>query len=352
MISLRKSKYFLGWICIVQFFPIFLYGQAPMSIPTTSGWGGFFLVAPGVFNTQTNLIVTGPPLAQDAGYKNIASIYSSAQVKTAIASPVAGEINYTFAKSKTQVFLGNRLEDLLRLDVPFGLGVRQELKDSSILSLSFLFTPLNLSQWKDPYLENKDREPSRVNLPGLRVIWDRIFRTGLELSATYRTITLDVEKSGEELIAQNRLDPNLQHLLVRNGNVWRLQAMYRLKINRHRLEPSVRYVDENLDGAALANKGYLLRLNYIYPTPKVIFEVTLNFGNRKGQAVNPIYNETLDADRYGAAIGAIVPIKVGNSKRWSIMVLGEYIRENANIDFYNSGFYGIMGGLTYRNLRR
>lgn len=354
MNSLLKIKSLIKWILIVQLFPIFIYAQAPISIPTTSGWGGFFLLSPftGGFNARTNTIANGPPFFQYAGYKNIESIFASPASKLAIGPAFATELNYTFAKSKTQLFLGNRMEDLLRLDVPFGLGVRQELKDSSILAFSILFTPIFLNYWQDPFVENEDRKLSRVNFPGVRLIWDRIFKTGLELSTTYRQFQVREENSGQWLVDRGELDPTLQHLLVREGSVFRLQALYRLKINRHRFEPSVRYVDENFDGKAMATKGYVLRLNYIYPTPKVIFEVSLNFGNRKAQAVNPIYNQTLDADRYGAAIAAVMPIKLGNSKRWSIVVAGEYMNENANINFFDSKLNSVLLGLQYRNIRR
>jgi hypothetical protein len=350
--SSGKIKSLLKWILILQFFPIFVLAQAPITIPTTSGFGGFFIVAPGAFNAQTNVIANGPPFFRYAGYKKIESIFSSPVSKSAIGPAFTTEINYTFAKSKTQLFFGNRMEDLLHLDVPFGLGVRQELKDSSILSFSVLLTPLFLNYWEDSFVENEDRVITHVNFPGVRLIWDRIFKTGLELSTTYRLFKLGEEKNGQWLVDRGELDPDLQHLLVREGNVFRLQALYRLKINRHRLEPNVRYVDENFDGAAMATKGYVLRVNYIYPTPKVIFEATLNYGNRKAKAMNPIYNETLDAVRYGTAVAGVVPVKMGNSRRWSIVIAAEYLAENANINFFDSKLASILVGLQYRNMRR
>ena len=44
-------------------------------IPKTSGFSGFILVAPGVFNVQSNLIVEGPPLLDDVGNVRIESIF-------------------------------------------------------------------------------------------------------------------------------------------------------------------------------------------------------------------------------------------------------------------------------------
>jgi len=352
MNSLLKIKSLIKWILIVQFFPIFVYGQALNSIPTTSGFGGFLAIGSGSVSAQTNVIASGPVvLGRPAGYKNIESIFSSPVTKSQVGGICCGEINYTFAKSKTQLFFGNRLEDLLRMDVPFSLGVRQELKDSSILALQVITTP-NVGIWKDPYVENEDRESTGIILPGVRLTWGRVFKTGLEVAASYRFLTLDAERSGESLIQQNQLNPDLQRLLDRNGKLLRLQALYSLKINRHRIEPLIQYNSEILDGAAMATKGYVFRVNYLYPTRKVIFDANFSFGSRLGQAVNPIYNERLEAVRYGGVFAAFVPVKLGNSRRWSIFALVEYLREEANINFYDAQSHAILGGLTYRNLRR
>jgi len=237
------------------------------------------------------------------------------------------------------------------MDVPFSLGVRQELKDSSILSLQAITTP-NVGLWQDPYVENVDRERAYIFLPGVRLIWGRIFKTGLELAVSYRFLKLDEERSGESLIQQNLLNPNQQQLLYRDGKLLRLQALYALKINRHRFEPMIQYNSEILDGAAMASKGYVLRLNYLYPTRKVIFDANISIGNRRGQAVNPIYNERLEAVRYGGFVAAFVPIKLGASNRWSVFALVEFLKEDANINFYDAQANSILGGLSYRNLRR
>jgi hypothetical protein len=352
MKSLLKVKSLVKWIFLVQLFPIIVYAQALPSIPTTSGWGGSALTGPAYISIQTNLIASGPiTLGRPSGYKNIESIFSAPVRKSYLAALFPLDINYTFAKSKTQLFLGNRVEDIIRMDLPFNLGVRQELKDSSILAFQVIMTP-NVSVWKDPYAENVDRESTDIILPGVRLTWGRIFKTGLELAASYRFLNLDAERSGEALIQQNRLNPDLQHLLNRGGKLLRLQALYALRINRHRFEPVIQYNSEFLDGAAMATKGYVFRVNYLYPTRKVIFDVLLNFGSRKAQAVNPIYNERFDAVRYGAVFAAFAPIKLGKSNRWSVFTLAEYLREEANINFYDAESYAIVVGLSYRNLRR
>ena len=143
-------------------------------IPTTSGFSGYVLVGPGYFKVKSNRIVTGAPLLGDVGNTRIESIFDPPEPKGSAAFMLAGEVNYTFGKSRTQLFFGNRLEDILRLDIAYGLGIRQELPDSSIMALSVLFTPLELKFWEDSYVEGEDRIKTGLNFPGLRFRWGRL----------------------------------------------------------------------------------------------------------------------------------------------------------------------------------
>jgi hypothetical protein len=60
---------------------------------------------------------------------------------------LTGPAGFSVAGSRTQIFLGNRLEDILRLDLTYGIGVRQELPDDSILAVSLVATSLDRSAW-------------------------------------------------------------------------------------------------------------------------------------------------------------------------------------------------------------
>ena len=320
-------------------------------IPTTSGFSGFVLAGPGYFNVESNLIVTGAPLLDDVGNAQIESIFAQPSSNSSPAFLVGGELNYTFSGTRTQLFFGTRLEDILRLDIAFGLGVRQELPDESILAASLLMTPLELKFWADPYIEGEDRTKTGLNFPGVRLRWGRILRTGLELTATVRRYRLDEEKSGNWLIGEGRLDPDEQPLLDREGHVLRLQALYRIDVKRHRFEPAVRFVRDDHNGAALANKGYSLQLTYLYRSPKVVLDANVIYGKRKADEVNPIYDETMDADRLGVALAAFIPVRLFKSSGWTVFVGGEIFGENTNIDFYDSRIGSINAGMIWRHRR-
>jgi len=321
-------------------------------IPTTSGFSGFFLFGVGYVTVESNLIVTGAPLVGDVGSPTIESIFAKPPSGSAAAVPAVGELNYTFAGTRTQLFFGNRLEDVLRLDVVFGLGARQELPDSSILAASFLVTPAQLKLWSDPYIEGEDRKRTELNFPGFRLRWGRILKTGLELTVTDRFYSFDDEKSGDWLIGQGRLDPDQQSLLDRDGYVLRLKALYRIDVGGHRFEPALRYVRDKHKGAAIANSGVSLQLTYLYRSPKIVLDANLALGQREAEEAHPVYGKVLDTDRIGAAFTAFIPVRLFKGGVLSVWASAELFKENANIDFFESSAGSVMAGLAWRHRRK
>ncbi len=320
------------------------------NIPKTSGVSGFFLIAPGAFDVESNLIVrASPPLLGDVGNDRIQSIFESPSSQSAASLLLAGELSYTFASTRTQLFLGNRLEDLLRIDVSFGLGVRQELPDKSILAASILGTPTDLKVWSDPYVEGVDRVKTSRDSPGARLRWGRILKTGLEFTLNYHTYRHDDERSGDWLIGQGRLDPTQQSLLDRNGNIWNVQFLYRIKSGSHVFEPSFRFTESDLDGAAMANNGPSVKLTYLYITPKLVLDGNLLYHNYDAKDVHPVYGEVLDAKRWGVTLTAIWDLF--KAQRLRAMVSAEHLHEDANIDFFDSRVSAVHVGVIWRYRR-
>jgi len=325
--------------------------MATDNIPETSGFGGFVLFGVGAFSVESNLIVSGPPLVGDVGNDRIDSIFEQPSSQSAPATPLVGELSYTFAKTRTQLFLGNRLEDILRLDVAFGLGVRQELPDGSILAVSVLGTPIEMKVWSDPYVEGEDRVETKRTKPGARLRWGRMFKTGLEFTATYRQFQHDQERSGDWLIGEARLNPAEQPLLNRNGDVWILQLLYRVKVAKvHVFEPAVRYQKDNLDGAAMRNDGYVLALTYLYLTPKLVLDVNLLYRELGSDVTHPVYDEVLDGKRYGVGFTAFYDLF--KKPRWRAWAGVEYFREDTSIDFFNAKASSVMFGAIWRHAKK
>jgi hypothetical protein len=320
-------------------------------IPTTSGFSGFVLAGFGLFGVETNLIEGGPPLLSDVGHTRVSSLLEAPGTANSLALPLAGEINHTFAKTRTQLFFGNRLEDLLRLDVVFGLGVRKRLPDESIAALSGLITPIPTRVWSDPYIEGEDRVGTDRVAPGARLRWGRILHTGLELTATYRDFQHDDIRDGQWLVDQGRLDPAETTLLSREGVYWIFQALYRLTASqRHQFEPAIRYRDARVDGAAVRMDGLVAQLTYLYLTRKLVVDVVLAYGREEADAVHPVYGKTLKSNFGGAAVTVFYDLF--KARRWRAFVSADVYREDPNVDFFNGGGRTIQLGVVWRHGRK
>jgi hypothetical protein len=323
-------------------------------IPESSGFGGYIMTGGAHFSFASNMLVGGSPMVRtDVGEPRIESILDAPPTTSAPGVLVGGELNYTFSSTRTQLFLGNRLEDLLRLDLVVGLGVRQEIGSAGILAASALITPKDLKFWSDPYVEGEDRVATDLDFPGFRLRWGEIFGTGLELTITDRFYNFDEENSGDWLVSEDRLDPEEQPLLNRDGDILRIQALYRFDVKKtHRFEPAVRWVDDAHKGAAVANRGYSLQLTYLYFSKKVILDANLIVGAREADEINPIYGKRLESERRAASLTAYIPVKRFKKSVLNVFVGGEVFDEDTNIDFYDSSLSMAMAGILWRPVKK
>ena len=83
-----------------------------------------------------------------------------------------------------------------------------------------------------------------------------------------------------------------------------------------------------------------------------MFDAKLIYGKRKADTIHPVYNEIIEGDRYGFAFATVIPVNLFKSKGWNILVSAEYVKEIANIDFYDSSLAGFNAGLLWRHNRQ
>jgi hypothetical protein len=334
-----------------------LLGAAPalpaqLAIPSTSGFGGFGVFALAAYSGRTNFFASGPPLIGAISRPVTTSIFAAPSELKAAAALIGGEVNYTFANTRTQLFIAQSLEDVFQLDVAVQLGVRQQLPDKSILTVNGILTPTPQKLWTDPYVEFVVRDFDKVQFPGFRIRWAGILGSGLELTFTDRYFVFDAEQSGQWLVGQGRLDPGDIDLLDRNGDNLSFQTGYRFRAGKHRFEPSVTYARDNRDGAAMASDGFGARLNYRYLDPRFAIDANFGYAQRDHDAIHPVYGERVSRDRVGGSVTAAVPIELLGSKKWNLWASAEYIREDSNVDFFESRLSALTLGIGWRGLRQ
>jgi hypothetical protein len=316
-------------------------------IPKESGFNGYIQPGAGYLNIKSNMVAKASFL--DLSDEEINSIFDEPKSESTAIITLPFEIAYTFASTRTQLFLGSQLIDLLRFDFSQQLGVRQEIGSLGVLQGGVLFGGIPTKVWKDPYVTGQKREDTSLDSAGARLVWDQILGSGLQLQYTYRKIDIGSEKSGEflGLVSSDR------RRLDRNGDIHRGSLLYRFKFGQQqRLTPEFTFGYDDRDGGARTNNNYGAQLTYSYLGDPMSLVLNGYYSYADYEKSNPIYNKTQEDDAYGA--GATVYYK--NPWGWSLLgskpmnfyVTGAYYTTDSNIDFYNEEIVLATAGVLFR----
>jgi len=317
-----------------------------LKLPNTSGWGGFVLFGVGNVDFDSN-VVAGNELI-DIGNTTIGSVSDTPQSDDDTYGALTGEINYTFAEQRTQVFLGSSLEDLVTFDFAQLLGVRREYPNVGVLSAAFELDGVPAEVWEDPFLEGSPRTRTDRDATGFRLEWDDIMGSGFEVQFTARDIDIDNEQSGDFLVTQGSLAPADQSLLSRSGDQYTATVSYAWQLApQHLLRPQFGYRNNDLDGAAMSNDRYWLQLAYAYFANPLTVILTGEIGGSDFDSANPIYGEFQDSTT--ALLGATLFYRLPTqSQRWSAVANIIYVDDDSDIDFYDTTATSIILGAEYR----
>jgi hypothetical protein len=317
-------------LVFLGFFASTAYAQ-PVGIPQESGFSGFVNAGAGLWRVEDNMVkkIGFFKISDD----NINSIDDKPKSEYSVNPILNFNLRYTFASTRTQIFLGNQLEDLLRLDSATLVGVKQELPDQSIIGVSYVFSALVTEVYKDPYDTNGSRSGTDRNINGVRLSYDKILSTDLSFQYTYRNIDIDSERSGQAVFGS----PSGR--LIRDGDQHDLEFLYRYVLAdggmTHTFIPSFKYSRFDLDGTAMSNNFFLFRLNYRYDVEQFAISVNGYYGYADYDKSNPIYDKTREDDRYGFGV-------IGFYKRFlgvqglALTANATINRQDSNIDFYDS----------------
>jgi len=305
-------------------------------IPEKTGFSGFANVGVGIMNFKTNMIA-GSDLG-DTGDNSIDNITDSPGSKTKATPVLNFEATYTFADTRTQIFVGNLLEDLVRYDTSTVAGIRQELPDKSILSLAYVFTSFPTSVWEDPYVVNTEREETDRTADGMRLGFDKILGTDFEMNFTWRDIAIGDELSGQtQLVGNNTITSAETGLMDRNGNsyIGKFTYPFFFKEKRHILIPTISYSIYDLDGSAMAFDQYGILGSYVFNHPKFSLITNLYYALSDFDKENPIYDKTQEDDIYGVTISGFYRNFLGVPKMNLVGTIATYERDS-NINFYDT----------------
>jgi hypothetical protein len=310
------------------------FATALQPVPNESGFSGFFRPGVGYMRYKSNMVASF--LGFKLSKRSTDSLYNTPDSESQGIVLLPWALRYTFASTRTQVFLGSEITDLLRFDYSQQLGVKQEVGSFGILQAGLLFSSIPAKVWADPYVANQDRDKAKRKSMGFRLVWDRIVDTDLQLQYTYRNIDIDNERSGQAF----GLSPGQRELLKRDGDSHSLEVLYRFTLaEKHRLTPAFTYTYDDRDGSAMKSDVYDFQFTYGYNEDPVTLVLNAFIGWADYDKENPIYLKKQEDDRFG--INGQVYYK--NPWGWTLLgsdpmrffVSTAYMDIDSNINFYD-----------------
>lgn len=255
------------------------------------------------------------------------------------------DLRYTFADSRTQLFMGNLVQDAIRYDFTQQLGIRQQLGDKGIIAGSFVFNNTPVKQWQDPFATGISRSTTQQKSRGVRIGWDNIWGSSLDASVTHRQIGLDEEHSGQQYDQIH--GTHYAELLDRNGyeNGVELSYLWTLPYNQF-LEHSLHYQNDSLNGRAASFHSSGVQLTYGKRATKWSIISNVYVGKRNYAEANPIWGQQADA-REVAISGTFLWHNWFDVPSLSAIVSASYSQADSDIDFYNSRQNNLSAGILY-----
>jgi len=322
------------------------YAPAFTPVPDDPGFSGYLLFGASYARTSSNMLVGTK--ATDLTPETTDSLYDAPQGQDSFTTTLLGELRYTFARQRTQLFVGQEFTDFIRYDITDLLGVRHEFSSLGTMSVSYVYAGFVTQVWQDPYVVNAERVDTARKQSGWRVVWERMFNSPISAQYTYRNIELD-EQSGK---SQLGLGDQETQLLNRNGNLYEWQLFYEWKLNQHQsLTPQLIYDNVDTDGKAMAANrlGVKLMYTYIKEALGLVLVTAGSYSAANYAAINPIYSETRKDQRFGLDFTYMQFGLFKNFPSQLALVTNLYFfNDDANIDFYDTRLYGVTLSLLFR----
>jgi len=252
-------------------------------------------------------------------------------------------LDYTLSNLKTQFFLGQARENIVRGLFQLEAGVAHMLGEKELLEVAYSPKISGFSKtWEDPYVTGVAREKTDFSAQGVRIRWRNALDTPLTLRYGYASSDIDDERSGESLV---ELSQSQRSLLDREGDYHRLTGEYTVFANdTTKVIPLLSYTRGNTDGRAMGYDGYRIGLETKHAIGKHHrTSLYFDYEHRRHLESNPVFNERQKDDEFGIT-GTYSYLAPFGWKNTSIIALAKYDRSTSNISFYEIKNAGVSIG--------
>jgi len=268
---------------------------------------------------------------------------SGEKVKDTGVFPLA-RLDYTFSNLKTQLFIGQARENIVRGLFRYEAGVAHMLGEKELLEVAYSPELFGSSKtWEDPYVTGIARDKTDRSAQGVRIRWRNALDTPLTLRYGYASTDIDDELSGEFL----GLSQSQRSDLDREGDYHRLTGEYTVFTNdTTQVTPLLSYTRGNTDGRAMGYDGYRIGLETKHTIGKHHrTSLYFDYEHRRHLESNPIpaFNKR-QKDNEFSITGTYSYLAPFDWKNTRIVVLAKYDRSTSNISFYETKNAGVSVG--------
>ncbi len=254
-------------------------------------------------------------------------------------------VDYTLSNLKTQFFLGQGGENIVRGQLQYELGFRHLIGQREALELAYSpRLPGFKKTWSDPYVTGVAREETDESAHSFRMRWRNVRESPLTLRFGYASNSVDDEESGIFL----GLSENQREKLDRNGDYFRLTGEYDIyKQGTTTVTPLASYTRGQTEGAAMGYNGIRVGLEAKRVFYKRHFaSLFIDFEYRKHLDSNPVFDKTqIDQDiGLTATYAYVAPFGWEHAR---ILALAKFDRTSSNIGFFEAKSRGVAIGLGY-----
>lgn len=254
-----------------------------------------------------------------------------------------GRLDYTLSNLKTQFFLGQSGENIVRGQNQLEVGFAHMLGQKEFLELAYFPQLLGPADtWKDPFVIGKKRKKTDQSARGFRVRWKNALDTPFTLRYGYVSIDIDDELSGQFL----GLSQSQRSKLERNGDYHRLSGEYRIFHNdTSKITPVLSYTRGNTDGGAIGYDGFRIGVEGDHLIrERHATSLFLAYEQRKHLESNPVFGKKQKDNqlRITATYSYLAPF---GWKRARVIALARYRRSTSSISFYETEGAAISIGL-------
>ena len=313
------------------------------AIPEEEGWSGHLRLGAGGFQSETNMVAGIDRYGIETGNAKIDSLGDSPESQSTPVPQVNLNLKYTF-ETRTQLFIGNSLEDIVQMDLVSIFGVRQQFSDRSIVEVSVVKSPSfgPVQVWEDPYVVGEDREETDRSSFGLRLEYDKILGSGFGVRFTQRETEIDDELSGTTQLGLSEAEAAL---LDREGDTTSVSVRYQFKpVDRNVFSLRLGTSDDDRDGDAMASDSNQLQLTWVHLGDRFITALNGALLTMDYDARNPVFGKTREDDGYGLAL-LLFDKGLFDGKDWWGTATLMYIEQDSNIDFYDQSSSSVIVGV-------